>query len=97
MDGLVCELRGEVCQVPLALQPRPVRGRDLLLLQQRPVNSLRIETLGQYLYVRSGLRAYLEEGVSHDLDKARLSVAAKPVGWVLVQEALEDGSSLDGQ
>ena len=47
VDGLVCELRGEVCQVPLALKPRPVRGRDLLLLQQRPVNSLRIETLGQ--------------------------------------------------
>ena len=46
MDGLVCELRGEVCQVPLALQPRPVRGRDLLLLQQRPVDSLRIEKLG---------------------------------------------------
>ena len=42
-------------------------------------------------------RAYLEEGVSHDLDKARLSVAPKPVGWVFVQEALEDGSSLDGQ
>ena len=47
VDGLVCELWGEVCQVPLVLQPRPVRGRDLLLLQQRPVNGLRIETFGQ--------------------------------------------------
>ena len=41
--------------------------------------------------------AYLEEGVSHDFDEAGLSVAAEPVSWVLVQEALEDGSSLDGQ
>ena len=31
--------------------------------------------------------AYLEEGVSHDFDKAGLSVAAEPVSWVLVQEA----------
>ena len=40
VDGLVCELRGEVGQVPLTLQPGPVGGRDLLLLQQRPVNRL---------------------------------------------------------
>ena len=44
VDGLVCELRGEVGQVPLALQPGPVRRRDLLLLQQRPVNCLAKET-----------------------------------------------------
>ncbi len=40
---------------------------------------------------------YLEEGVSHNLDKPGLSVAAEPVSWVLVQEALEDRSSLNGQ
>ena len=44
VDGLVCELQGEVCQDPLALQPGSVRRRDLLLLQQRRVNSLAIET-----------------------------------------------------
>ena len=42
VDGLVCELQGEVGQDPLALQPGSVRRRDLLLLQQRRVNSLAI-------------------------------------------------------
>ena len=95
VDGLVCELRGEVGQVPLALQPGPVGRRDLLLLQQRPVNCLAIETSWvMWGQIRGG---YLEEGVRHYLDKPRLSVAAEPVSWVLVQEALEDRSSLDGQ
>ena len=44
VDGLVRELGREVGQVPLALQPGPVGGRDLLLLQQCPVNGLAINT-----------------------------------------------------
>ena len=40
VDGLVGELRREVGEVPLALQPGSVGGRDLLLLEQRPVDRL---------------------------------------------------------
>ena len=68
VHGLVCELWGEVGQVPLALQSGPVRGRDLLLLQQCPVNGLTINTLS--LIIIGQIRVYLEEGVSHDLYKA---------------------------
>ena len=52
VDGLVCELWGEVGQVHLALQSGPVRGRDLLLLQQCPVNGLTINTWS-LIYQRS--------------------------------------------
>ena len=68
VHGLVCELWGEVGQVPLALQSGPVRGRDLLLLQQCPVNGLTINTLS--LIIIGQIRVYLEEGVSHNLDKS---------------------------
>ena len=40
VDGLVGELGREVGEVPLALQPGSVGGRDLLLLEQRPVDRL---------------------------------------------------------
>ena len=40
VDWLVCELRREVSQISLTLKPRSVRRRNLLLLQQSPVNGL---------------------------------------------------------
>merc|ERR1712117_172110 len=40
LHRLVGELRREVGEVPLALEPWPVRRRDLLLLEQFPLDGL---------------------------------------------------------
>ena len=49
VDGLVRELGREVGEVPLALEPGSVGGRDLLLLEQRPVDRLE-EGVRHYLH-----------------------------------------------
>lgn len=61
LHRLVGELRGEVGEVPLALQPRPVRRRDLLLLELKCTR----EGQGRELRVQKKVATTLENSSNH--------------------------------